>query len=455
MRQDRAFQILILLLALAIILTVSINATDNASPATLDSTSISVLPAKVIWEKTYGGTADDRAFYAVPAGDGFLIVGSSKSIKQDTIAGWVLRLDKDGNVVWNQTFLEGSGIELRYALNLTDGFLLVGNVFSASGDVNGYVARIDNQGTLLWKTQMGGEKTDKLFSAIGAPDGFVLFGLTYSYGNGGSAAWVVKLDANGNVIWNKTYGGATDDAARSGVLAGDGDYLAAGYTNPQSDSNYDFLLLKIDSNGNMVWNKTFGGAESEKAYAMAKAVDGYVIVGDAQSPNSETDAWVLKADLNGNMLWNKTVGGKNADSPACITPSRDGGYLVAGYTFSFGKGQRDFWLFKIDDQGQVLCSCTQGNEAFQEAYSVIEVGQNQFVMAGWADPAGLPALIGKATYDFYVAKVSVAQNSNGLSNFQFIAYTVAVFGILLAGLLLLFKLRKNQAVTSKLRLAEA
>ena len=255
--------------------------------------------------------------------------------------------------------------------------------------------------------------------------------------------------------WNKTYGGLTDDGVRSGVLAGDGDYLATGYTNPEGDSNYDFLLLKIDLSGNMVWNKTFGEAESEKAYAMAKAVDGYIIVGDAQSPNSGTDAWVLKADLNGNMLWNKTVGGKNADSPTCIALSKDSGYLVAGYTFSFGKGQRDFWLFKIDDSGQVLFSCTQGNEAFQEAYSVIEVGQNQFVMVGWADPAGLPALIGKATYDFYVVKVSVAQNSNGLSSFQFIAYTVAVFGIFVAALFLLFRLRKNQALTTKFRLAEA
>ena len=439
MRQDRAFKILSIILALAIILTISINATDSASPAKLDSTSISVLPAKVFWEKTYGGTADDRAFYAVTAGDGYLIVGSSQSIKQDTIVGWALKLDEDGNVIWNQTFLEGSGVELRFALNLTDGFLLVGNEFLATGDVNGYVARIDNQGALIWNIIVGGEKTDKLFSAIATQEGFILFGLTYSYGNGGSDAWVVKVDVSGNVIWNKTYGGLTDDAARTGVLAPDGDYLATGYTNPQGDSNYDFLLLKIDAMGHMVWNKTYGGIESEKAYAMAKADDGYVIVGDAQSLESGTDAWILKVDLNGNLLWNKTVGGKNADSPTFITPSKSGGYLVAGYTFSFGKGQRDFWLFKIDNAGQVLWSCTQGTEAFQEAYSVIEVDQNEFAMVGWADPVGSPTLIGKAIYDFYVVKVGVDQGSNGLSNFQFIACG-AVFGILLAAMFLLFKI---------------
>ena len=273
MNQDRAFKILVLLLAVSIILTVSISAIENSSPAKLDGTSVSVLPANVIWEKTYGVEGDDdRAFYALPVGDGYLVVGSSKSIKTNATVGWALRLDKDGNVIWNQTFLEGSGTELRYALNLTDGFLLVGNEFLPSGDENGYVAKIDNQGALIWKTITLAEKIlNKLFSAIATQDGFVLFGLTSSNGNGDSDAWVVKLDANGNVVWNKTYGNATDTAARTGVLAPDGDYMVAGYTNPQGDSNYDFLLMKIDATGNMVWNKTYGGTGSQKAYAMTKA----------------------------------------------------------------------------------------------------------------------------------------------------------------------------------------
>lgn len=447
MRRDRAFQLVVVLLALAIILTVSISATQNTSSSKLDSTQVSVLPAKAIWEKTYGGTGDDRAFYATAAGDGYLVVGSSESVVPNATVGWALKLDVNGNAVWNHTFLEGSGTELRYALNLSDGFLLVGNEFSASEDVNGYVARIDNQGNLLWNSTVGGEKTDKLFSAIAVPDGFVVFGLTYSYGNGESNAWAVKLDGNGNVVWNRTYGTATDAAARTGVLAPDGDYVVAGYTNTQGEGDYDFYLLKIGADGNMVWNKTYGGVESEKAYAMAKAPDGYVLVGDVDSPQTATDAWAVKVDLNGNMVWNTTVGGKNADSPAYITPARDGGYLVAGFTFSFGAGQRDFWLFKIDEAGQVLWSCTQGNAAFQEAYGVIEAGDNQYIMVGWTDPPRQPDLIGKAQYDFYVVKLSAPQNGDGLS-LQFTAYVIAVSGLLLVALFVLFKLRLNRAVQS-------
>jgi len=450
MNQAKTVKTIVALLAVLIVLTISVSAAQTSIPLKVDNdTLVSVLPANVIWEKTYGGATDDRAFYAVPAGDGYLVVGSSKSIVANATVGWALKLDKDGNAIWNKTFLEGFGTELRYAVNLTDGFLLVGNEFLASGDVNGYVARIDNQGSLLWKTIIGGEKTDKLSSGIATQNGFAVFGLTYSYGNGQSSAWVVKLNGDGNVIWNKTYGQSAECAARTGVLASDGDYVLAGYIDTQGDNNYDFYILKVQADGHMVWNKTYGGAQSEKAYAMARAVDGYVLVGEIESPETTTDAWVLKVDDNGNMLWNKTVGGKNADSPAYITPSKDGGYLVAGFTFSFGEGQRDFWLFKISDQGQVLFSCTQGNGAFQEAYSVIETGDNAYVMVGWTDPMGQPALISKAVYDFYVVKLSVPQ-SNGPSTFQFIAYAVPVF-VLLITLLLLFKLRTERKKIVKVK----
>ena len=212
MSHGRAFKILILLLTVSIILSASIIVIENSSPK-INGTSVSVLPANVIWEKTYGVVGDDdRAYSALPVGDGYLVVGSSESNKTDVTVGWALMLDQDGNVIWNQTFLEGSGTELRVALNLTDGFLLVGNEFLPSGGENGYVAKINSQGALIWQTIIDGENTNntnKLFSAIATQDGFVLFGLTSSNASGESNAWVVKIDANGNVVWNNTYGNAT------------------------------------------------------------------------------------------------------------------------------------------------------------------------------------------------------------------------------------------------------
>ncbi len=105
------------------------------------------------------------------------------------------------------------------------------------------------------------------------------------------------------------------------------------------------------------------------------------------------------------MIWNKSVGGKDADSAAYVVNSKDGSYLVAGFTFSFGSGNRDFWLFKINNAGQVLWSCTQGDQGFQEAYTVIDEGKNSYFMVGWTDPIGQPELIGKAKYDFSIVKL--------------------------------------------------
>ena len=190
------------------------------------------------------------------------------------------------------------------------------------------------------------------------------------------------------------------------------------------NGNYDFCLLKLNANGDIIWNNTYGGEGSQKAYSMTKANDGYVVVGDIQLSNSATDAWVLKVDSAGNMVWNKSVGGKDADSAAYITTSRDGGYLVSGFTFSFGAGNRDFWVFKMSDYGEVLWSSTQGDKGFQEAYTVTETANNTYVMVGWTDQIDQPALIGEGIYDFSIVELVPAQNSNGLSSVQLIIYSL-------------------------------
>ena len=345
----------LLFIIIAFSITFTLNTSYAQTPISLKLDTLqNVPPATIIWQKIYGGFADDRAFYAVPAADGYLVVGSTRSIVANTTVGWVLRLNSNGNAIWNETFLEGSGTEIRYAINLNDSFLLVGNEFLSTGVINGFVAKIDNQGILLWERLVGGGEVGKLFSAIANPDGFVLLGSSSYDTYGDSHAWIVKIDLQGNIIWNKIYGNATDTVARTGVLASDGAYMVAGFTDPRGESNYDFLLLKIDSGGNLMWNKTYGGTGSEEAHSMTKVSDGYVIVGDTQSAGTDIHALVIKVDFNGNVIWSETIGGKNADSPAYVTSSSDGGYLVAGFTFSFGAGNRDFWLFKISDSGQVL-----------------------------------------------------------------------------------------------------
>jgi hypothetical protein len=439
LKQRRLITLSVALLVVLIISVIGISFAQASGTIYLDD-SANLSHTDVIWAKTYGGSADDRAFYALPVGDGCLVVGSSASFITGHTVGWVVRLDGEGKILWNQTFLSGYGTEVRYAVNLANGFLLVGNQF-LSGDINGYVARINDEGNLLWEKTFGGEKIDKLFSGIATEDGFAVFGLTYSYGDDGSDAWIIQLDSNGDVVWNKTFGQSANSALRAGVLAHDGGYVAAGYVDTENSGNYDFYLLKVDLDGE-VWNKTYVGTDSEKAYSLAKVVDGYVIVGERQSSVTGTDAWVVKVDSQGNRLWDKTVCGADADSPAYITPARDGGYLITGFTFSFGEGQRDFWLLKITDQGEVVFSCTHGDEAFQEAYCVIEASDNKYLLVGWTDPPNQPELIGKATYDFYVVCLSVTQSSESFAVSPNV-YLGAAFLVLVAVMVIVFNLHKK------------
>ena len=401
---------------------------------------VNLEPANLIWEKTYGGSGDDRAFSAAKAGDGYLVVGSSTSFGENATVGWVLKIDAVGAVIWNITFPAEHGSEFRQVLGLDDGFLLVGNVFQASGSQDGYVVRLDNEGQVTWNLTVGGEGVDKLFAGSMASDGFVIAGLTYGVG-GDSDVWVVKVSGSGSLVWQKTYGdSASDDAARS--IFRDSDYFyVAGYTNEKAEQDYDFLLLKLDATGTLVWKHTYGGAQSDKAYAIAKASDGYVLVGDTHSKgNGDSDGWAIKVGSDGNVEWDAAFGGKDFDQATSVANSADGGFLVGGFTFSFGNCKRDFWLTKLDGSGREVWSCTQGGVNYEEAYVVLDAGQDEFVMAGWRN------YVEGGPYDYYVVKISPASESGAFPSYVFVGWTVlAVVVSCVAGFVVL-RTRKKKLV---------
>ena len=124
--------------------------------------------------------------------------------------------------------------------------------------------------------------------------------------------------------------------------------------------------------------------------------------------------------------------------------------MIAGFTFSWGAGNRDFWLFKLNDVGQILWSCTQGDAGYQEAYNVIQIGANKYVMVGWTDPPGQPNLISKAQYDFYIVELTPRQSSNNPTTIQILAYLLSAVIILLAASLVIVDLR-NRKIASKIQ----
>ena len=421
-----------------------------ASDGTIHTTSVSALAAsdslvqsstELIWERTYGGKGDDRAFYAAPTKDGgFLIVGSTTSFSEGEPTAWIVRIDSDGNMLWNKTFPKRNGSEFRHVLKTEDGFLLVGNTFASSGDSDGMIIRIDEEGGVLWNITTGGPTVDRLLSATETADGFVTVGLTFPSTANGSDAWVINTNLDGEVIWNRTYGQSGDNAARAIVPAENGSCIVAGYTNSTEEGKYQFWLFKIDKQGALLWNRTYGVSESEKAIALAEAENGYLIVGDGHSAGGDADALLAKTDLDGNLVWNRTFGGDNFDMPNNVIRLNSGGYAIAGFTFSFGKGERDFWLFKIDDAGNVVWSCTQGRERFEEAYYLSEAAEFEFVMVGWTNS------IGSGLYDYYVVKIKVeVRNDSFFANGLFYGLVgVSIVGVLSLAFLAAYLRRKRR-----------
>ncbi|MBN1357325.1 hypothetical protein JW988_01010, partial [Candidatus Bathyarchaeota archaeon] len=201
----------------------------------------------------------------------------------------------------------------------------------------------------------------------------------------------------------------------------------------------------IDDSGNMAWNKTYGGLESDKAYAVTATAGGCIAAGDTRSKGEgESDAWIIKVDANGELVWERTVGGEGFDMPTCISVSNSQGLLVGGFTFSFGNGQRDFWLFKVDESGNVSWSCTVGRSNYEEAYAALEVAENEYAMAGWTNS------IGQGYYDFYVVKISVENGEDWTAAYNFVISAFILSAIVIAalvGMFLLIRRYVNQKIS--------
>jgi hypothetical protein len=203
---------------------------------------------------------------------------------------------------------------------------------------------------MQWNKTYGGAYHDNAFRVIQASDGgYVLAGSTYSFGAGDNDAWLVKTDSFGIMQWNKTYGGAYHDESTA-IQAIDGGYILTGNTKSFGAGAQDWWLVRTDSSGIMQWNKTYGGAYSDiGAYSFVHSSDGgYVLAGYTESFGAGgADVWLVRTDSSGNMQWNKTYGGPNHDYANWIIQTCDGGYALAGHTESYGAGGGDIWLIKL------------------------------------------------------------------------------------------------------------
>jgi len=245
-------------------------------------------------------------------------------------------------------------------------------------------------GDILWQHLYGGPDFSDVFSDVKqtSDGGYILVGSTRSYeaNPGVKYLWVVKTDASGDTLWTKVYGnGGDDDAARSLAITPEGDFIIAGETASYSQDERDAWILKLDSQGDTIWTRTFNSSiYRDSGESIIIDNDGnYVITGFTYIHPDDRDALLLKYDPDGNLLWYKTFGGTDEDWTTGLCQTEDGNYVLTGFTRSFGANARDSYLIKTDVNGDTLWTRTFGGPDDQWGRSINNLPDGGAVIAGW------------------------------------------------------------------------
>lgn len=316
---------------------------------------------KTIWTKTYGGSNTDYAWTVQQTeDDGFIFGAHSESFGAGSHDVYLVKTDLSGNVVWTRVY-GGSNADGAYSLQqTTDGGFIIGahvNSFGA-GQHDVYLIKINNSGDTLWTKTFGGPGEDRFRELHQTADGgFILVSETLSFGAGNSDVYLVKTDSIGNLLWTKTYGGSSSDYGYSVRQTLDGGYIIAGYTRSFGAEGTDVYIIKTDSSGNLDWTKSYGGSSDDYGYSIRQTTDGgYIIAGYTTSFGEAGDVYLIRIDPNGDLIWSKAYGGSQTDHGWSVRQTVDGGFIIAGYTRSFGSVNEDVYLIKTDQMGNSGCN---------------------------------------------------------------------------------------------------
>jgi len=323
------------------------------------------------------------------------------------------------DTLWSRTFGGTNEDQCRSVRQTSDGgYVLAGLTYSFGVGTptysNMWLLKTDANGDSLWSRTFGGTFSDQCLSAQQTSDaGYVLAGTTISFGAGGSDFWLVKTDGNGDSVWSRTFGGTNDDLCWSVQQTSDGGYALAGYTHSFGVGDDDFWLVKTDANGDSLWSRTFGGTSTDRCTSVQQTSDGgYVLGGYTYSfGTGSCDFWLVKTDTSGDSLWSRTFGGTSGDYYGLVEQTSDGGYILAGHTYSFGEGTPTYtnsWLVKTDANGDTLWSRAFGGTRSDYCYSVKQTSDGGYASVGSTYSFGW----GTPTYsNFWLVKTHANGNS--------------------------------------------
>ncbi len=362
---------------------------------------------QVEWQKCLGGTSTENASSIFQTSDdGYIMAGKTHSEDGDVSGNhgnwdyWVVKLNSTGSIEWQKT-LGGTGEEYGFSIQQTmdGGSIMAGFSGSTDGDVSGnhgyadyWVVKLSSTGDIQWQKSLGGSNgaEQAFFIRATSDGGYVVVGNggstdgDISDSQGGTDFWVVKLSSLGDIEWERSLGGNAGDAARSVIQAADGGYVVVGEVGSNNTGQvtnnhglYDYWVVKLSSEGDLEWQKTLGGSDSDWARSVCQAPDGgFVVPGQTYSTDGDAegcdgaDILVIKLSPLGEIEWKKILGGSAGDGVNSIVRTADGGYILAGETYSNdgdvsgNHGGRDAWVVKLSPE------TTRTKEAPQPALDI-------------------------------------------------------------------------------------
>lgn len=392
----------------------------------------------ILWEKSFGGQHDDILTDVISTPDnGFVIAGSSVSSRtgNKSISNhgdfdyWIVKVDEDGRMVWQKGFGGVATDKLQNVLSTNDGGFLLGGTSNSNksfdkkedskGENDFWLIKLNAKGDEEWQKTIGGEWQDELQSIIATNDGGYLLGGSSSSNiskdktvsnYGGLDYWLVKIDGKGSIEWQKSFGGIFEDRLKSLCQTNDSGFIIGGDSNSiisgnKTENNFgesDYWLLKIDSRGNLVWQKTIGGINDDQLFSILKTKNNdFYIGGSSVKPSNEkeegTDFWIIKINETAEIIWEKYYNNGKVDILNSLIETSENSLILGGLTKSeikLGKksikndidGVNDFLIMNIDKEGNELWKKTLGSNGEDFIKKVIEIRDGSYVLGGTSNP---------------------------------------------------------------------
>ena len=406
--------------------------------------------------QTFGGSKNDVAKSVVSTVDGgFAVLGYTQSLDGDITDKatenydfWMLKFDSEAQLEWNKTY-GGSGDERGRSLIETSdgGYALLGYSDSSDGDVssnNGnrdfWLVKINASGVLSWQKSFGYEGEDEGVSIIETSDNHLMLSgvldVTASGGEGnqgrfstrhaGGDYWAIKITPTGDIVWSRFYGGTfTDSPTGIKETLNDGFISVGGSDSNDVDisnnkGSYDFWIVKSNLNGDIVWEKSFGGSEIDEARDIISDGNGnHIVVGDTRSNdqdvafnNGAADLWAIKISNSGELLWNTSIGGSNFDVARSISTTFNNEFIIAGSSrssngdVSKNQGQNDAWVLRLDNSGQLLWETTIGGSEIDFSYDAVQINNGTIVAVGETNSSNGDIIDNKGFTDLLIAQIN-------------------------------------------------